>query len=280
MKYVDLKQAEAPHLRLLVYGDSGSGKTHFIGSAMECPETCPVLVLSAMGQPISLRHLDPPPLVVEIEGMKDFNQPYSWFRAGQIDHPRTAGGMFETMAKSYLQQYGFERFKTIAVDSITHTQRISLEAIVGSQGTAPGDMPIQAQIQHWGGTLRQIVNLTNLYFKLPVHVIMSALTKWTTVENMGLTMFGPFLWGQSSLEVPSYAEIVGRMISIESMSAGKVNILSKALPDEFAGAFNALLLRGGRNFIAKWQGLANPPELILGPTVGKMLERLNEGGDS
>lgn len=272
MKVVSIEKS--PELRLLLYGDSGVGKTYFIGSAMKCEETCPVLVLSCRGQPVSLRNFDPPPLVIEVETMKDFNEPYLWFARGQ---PLGVKGTFIEAAKAYLDEHGFERFKTLAIDSITGAQRIALRGIVDAGGVLPGDMPQQARIQHWGDALRQIVNLVDLFYKLPIHLVITALAKWTTLEGVGTTMFSPFLWGQSSLEVPSHAEIVGRLIALESLDARKANVLSTRMPREWAGAYNLVQLRAGRNFFAKWQGLLEPPEFILAPTMTKLIEAFQAG---
>jgi hypothetical protein len=277
MKIVNLERP--PYLRLFVYGDTGSGKTMLAGSAMTCPKTCPVLVLNARGQPVSLRHFDPPPLVIEMETMKDFNAPYNWIKAGQ---PTVIAAAFPMAANAYLQKHGFEKFQTVVIDSVTHTQRVSMAGIVPSPRglPGPGDLPTQAQIQHWGATLRQMVNLSDLYFKLPVHVIVTALAKWTALEGMGAPMFTPFLWGQGSQEVPSHAEVVGRLVNLESLSMSKTDVLQKTSPEQYKGAYNILLLRGGRNFVAKWQGIISPPEYILGPTIQKMVDQLQEGGAS
>lgn len=274
-----------PLIKALIYGDSGSGKTYLIGTATEHPDTSPVLVLNARGQPITFRLFDDPPLVLDINEMPDFNAPYDWIMKGQPweQIQRWAGGPKSHPATYFaLQVAGFfdqkdipeeeRKFKTIAVDSITWTQRVSLNQIVGNLRVSPGDMPQQTQIQHWGRTLAQLTNLADLYYHLPIHVILTALTRHNEIEAMGQTMFYPFVWGQSSLELPSLAEIVGRLVPIEGLSVAQATALKRGLPDEYATAWNVLLTKGGRNFMAKWQGIRDNPNVLVNPTISKVME--------
>lgn len=118
-------------------------------------------------------------------------------------------------------------------------------------------------------------NLTDLYFKLPVNVIMTALTRRDEIRDMAMTLFCPFLYGQSSLEVPSHAELVGRLVVAASLTAKQRQDLG--MPRDATARnvpYNVLLTKGGRNFIAKWQGVANPPESLPAPTATKLWEVL------
>lgn len=267
-----------PLIRLLVYGDSGSGKTTLIGSAMECEETSPLLVLNAGGQPISLRNYKPRPLVLTIETMKDFNYIYKWLKDGQPNplDPSKHKRPEMTVITKYLKHVNAEAFKSVAVDSITYIQRIALNELIGGAVTAPGDIPPQSQIQHWGRVLAQMTNLADLFYKkLPIHVIISALTRRDTIESMGLTLFAPFLWGQSSMEVPSHAEIVGRLMCTASISTKDQKAVAQAAQGVGKPTpYNILYLKGGRDYIAKWQGVDNPPAMMPSPTMGKLIQVL------
>lgn len=276
MKTVDLTKS-APHLKALIYGDSGAGKTFLLGTAQQCKETFPLLVLNARGQPITLRHFDPPPCILGIENMSDFNFVYGWLDRGQPRGTAFEGKEEIAYCIEYLDSIGEEKFKTVGVDSITHVQRISLEGIVGSPDKI-GDVPPQAQIQHWGQTLRQLVNLADHFYNLPMHVILNALTRNDKIESLGITMYAPFLWGQSSAEIPSHAELVARLIPIDSIETRKIAQLEKAYEEVFKREepFNVLLTKGGRNFLAKWQGPLNPPSVVVAPTIEKIMKVIEE----
>lgn len=277
MKVSDLDKA--PYLRMLVYGDSGSGKTTFLGTAMQCEETFPLLVLNARGQPISLRYLRHRPLVLEIETIKDFNVVYTWLLGGQrsdflVNHPQLGDIVLD-----YLRVIDAKKFKSLAVDSITQVQRLAMEQIVGGTMPAnPATVPTQTQIQHWGRTLALMTNFADKFFQLPLHVIMTALTRRENIPAMGLTLFCPFLWGQSNLEIPSHAEIVGRLMCTGTIPVKQQKGISTAASQ--AGQelpFNIMYLKGGRDYMAKWQGVLNPPSMMANPSVSKFIKRYETG---
>lgn len=265
-----------PYLRALFYGDSGSGKTTLLGSAMECPETTPLLVLNAGGQPISYRRYDPRPLVLTVEALRDLNPIYKWFELGQPRN-RTKDATIQ-MLEEWLDQNKYDRFNSLALDSITHVQRVALTELTGGD-IPPGDVPPQSQIQHWGRVLAVVTNIADKFFgKLPVHMMMTALTRRDEIASLGLTMFAPFLWGQSGLEVPSHAELVGRLMAMSTIPTREQKQITDAVTKRGADEpFNILYTEGGRDYIAKWQGVADPPPAIIAPTVGKLIAILKRG---
>jgi hypothetical protein len=278
MKVVNIESKRL--LKALVYGDSGSGKTTLMGSAQECEGMFPLLVLNAGGQPVSLTSLNPRPLVLEIESIQDFNHIYTWFACRQdVDQflkvEPNAGKLVDVMI-SYLDNLGATSFGTLGIDSITQVQRLAMEKIVGgTMPSNPADVPTQTQIQHWGRVLALMTNLAEKFFKLPVNVVMTALTRRDEIPSMGYTLFAPFLWGQSNMEVPSHAEMVGRLMPTATVSMrDERNIEQAAKSAGVAVPFNVLYLAGGRDFIAKWQGVPDPPSLVPNPTMSKLFRYL------
>lgn len=116
----------------------------------------------------------------------------------------------------------------------------------------------------------QTVNIARMFFSLDMHVVLTALTDHLFIEAMGLTEYTPMLSTKASMEVPSHAEIVGRLLSVESLNSKQILGL-KGTIKSLEGAFNVILLQGGRDFFAKWQGVKAPPDAITDPTARKLL---------
>ena len=292
MKIEDLSNV---YLRAMFYGDSGSGKTHLLGTAMECPETSPMLVLNARGQPISFKFLgDNIPLILSIDKMSDFNSIYAWIIQNQplpkpLQQLDVGTDAWLTVADSlsepwsyvyrYLGTRGVDRFKTLAIDSITQVQRIANDVVMNEPSSlyTPEAIPAKRGYGEYQKLLDMLTRFADYHYKLPIHVLMTALCRHNEMPTLGITKYYPFLWGQAALEVPSYAELVGRLVNIESLATQQINAMSSQFMPAFKGEqpFNVLYVRGGRDYIAKWQGPQNPPDIVINPTVRKLLDIMN-----
>lgn len=281
MKQVQLE--EAVYLRALIYGNSGVGKTRLIGTACNCEDTYPLLVLNARGQPITLRLFEPSPLVLELEEVSDLNAPYNWFRKDQpweVVEEKTHTGPPHPFFQAVHDFFGGEpnKFKMVAIDSITHLQRMGGDHIVGNKNVAPGDMPKALEgFGSWRKMLTWTANISNLWYQLPLHVVMTALTRHSEMPTLELTKFYPFLQGQSALEVPSHAEMVGRLLTLKDMVGAELTALKKREEEsELKQAWNILITTIGRDYDAKWQGLEKQPPYVLEPTMQKLINILHQ----
>jgi hypothetical protein len=269
-----------------------------LGTAMLCEETYPMLLLNARGQPITLRNFEDRPLVFTIEEMSDFNDFYTWVAEDQPllkplakamkehelqwgsegwfaalkDLPKPWGIVYE-----YLEDHNVQRFGSLGIDSITQVQRIARNKIVDYNTFTPDTVPNATKYPQFQSLLAMMMGFADHHFDLPCHVFMTALSRRNEVPTLGITQYYPFLWGQSALEVASYAELVGRLVPVQSLPTQKLNTLKKREgthdPNDM---FNILLTRGGQDYIAKWQGPMNPPDYIVNPTVQKIIDTIKQ----
>jgi hypothetical protein len=179
----------------------------------------------------------------------------------------------------YLGVKETDKFKSFAVDSITQVQRIANDIVMDEPSSAytPESIPAKRGYSDYQKLLDMLTRFADHHYKLPIHVFMTALCRHSEMPTLGITKYYPFLWGQAALEVPSYAELVGRLINIESLATQQINAMSSQFKPAFKDEqpFNVLYTRGGRDYIAKWQGPMNPPDLIINPTIRKLLDVLN-----
>jgi len=277
MKSINLNE-ESALLRCLFYGDSGSGKTTLIGSAMNCTQTSPLLVLNFRGQPASLRWYDPQPLVFDIEELGDLDLFYEWIAQGQ-PRPATVPDRepWPTIF-GYLDKLGVDSFKSLAIDGLTHVQRRSFQEITGKDDKwSFGDIAVKYDFDTWNKTLEHMSRISDEFFKLPIHMFMSALVRHSEMPALGTENLHPLIKGQAAYEVPSHALLLGRLVNITSLTYQQV-VEAKKYADNEGGQpnniFNVLVLRGGTNFVAKWQGVLDPPEYLPNPTISKLYKIL------
>lgn len=278
MKTVALEKTK--FIKLLVYGESGTGKTTLVGSFQEDERSSPLLVLNCGGQPISLRFVDPPPLVLEIESTSDLNPPYNWFLDGQpwdmIEHWRKLGkGDAVEFANAVYNYFDGQpgQFKTVAIDGISELQQVCVREI-SKQPERPGGRPKLVELGHWGTVRQQTNQIVSLFYDLPdMHVIMTALTDHKYIEAFGRTEFSPLLNTKSAMECPAKAQIVGRLMNVTALNVRDQRDSKSVAPD----AFCVLRTVGDADFAAKWQGVRSPPKSIFDPTATKILDIVERG---
>jgi len=259
------------YLKLLLYGEPGSGKTRASASAALDERTSPVLMLDSGGNPISIRSYAKKPDIVTCDELADFNQPYEWLAAGQ-----PTNHVFCTTYKLN------PPYKTVIIDGVTEVQRMSFRLVTNNQRTGPGTLPSTAELQHFNRVLGQMVAFARLYFALPMHVIVTSLERSDKDEVTGAMMLKPLLWGQSSSEVAGYAFAVGRMvhrarldgrIKQDAEAYRKLGIVEDSIDESTTSV--ALWTPTGK-YVAKDQYGALGP-YMTDPTITKIFDRIYGG---
>ncbi len=139
-------------MNVLVYGNQGSGKTHFAAQAQDHPEMRDVLVLNVEGGMMTLAGRGDIS-VVDIRSMEQLEDVQRAFQSKSDE---------------------VQRFRTVVLDSITELQRINLEAIASSR--ARGN-PDEIQKQYYNTSALQIGRILRFFRDLPVNFIVTALTR-------------------------------------------------------------------------------------------------------
>jgi hypothetical protein len=173
-------------INVLIYGDSGIGKTVLAGSAADVPEMRDVLVIDAEGGTESLVRTYPSVDVVRITNMKEIWPIYDELHRGS--HP-----------------YG-----TVVLDSLSELQKYDLYEILEIGSTErPGKVdPDVAGIREWGVTLEHMRRTVRLFRDLPCNTIFTALVNYMKDPRTGMYIKNPGLQGRAAAELPAFPDIV------------------------------------------------------------------------
>jgi hypothetical protein len=263
-------------LAVLTYGQPGSGKTTFLGSACDDERSYPMLHVDVSGNPETLTKrqsttkpstLGRKPYVLKLQKLKELNAIYDWFAKGQPD----AHVMVDKMGCT-------PGYKALGLDGVTAIQRKSF-AIVTGQELQPGDIPLKAEWPHYAAVLRQMLTIATAFLQelRSVHVLVSCLEH---TEQRYLipgeaktvyTYFEPGLSGQAVTELPGEALAVLRFAhksQVPSDIAKKLNAqytIAQLSPSRLAYAKDQHHLGGTR---------IDDTTYMADPTVAKMLDAL------
>lgn len=252
------------YLRMLLYGKPGSTKTRTSYSAALCDELYPTLVLESGGNPESTYDYERLPWIITLDQLEDMNAPYDW-----ID-----GGCKPT--HKFAKAFGFDEApKCVIIDGITDVQRLSFGKLTGNAKLGPGDFGSSVTQRHFGTVLEQMTRMAKLFFKLPTHVIVTALEKNATDSSGNVVRVAPLIWGQSETEVGGYALAVGHLTHGSAVS-GRIKAYLK----------NTKQSLGDDDSVAKWSpdGVMQAkdqygrlPKFMVAPTMRKIYDYIYSG---
>lgn len=178
-------QERSSYFNILIYGDSGTGKTTLAGSADELPSMRPVLFIDIEGGTESLRHTYPEVDTVRVTTWKEMQEVYNALYEG--DHP----------------------YKTVVLDSLTEIQKFSMYGIMTDLIQKRPDLdPDVPGMREWGKNLEQIRKMVRGFRDLDMHTIFTALSKSEKDTKTGITSMKPSLSGKMADEIAAFLDVV------------------------------------------------------------------------
>lgn len=225
---------QATTINMIIFGDSGVGKTVLAASASLVPEMSPVLLIDVEGGILSLRHRYPKLAVRRVTSFVEIQTMYdALFKGG---HP----------------------FKTVIIDSITETQKFGMyhimERTVAKEPDRDPDLP---GIGEWGKSSEQTRKLIRAWRDLPgVNTIFTALAT-DSKSKMGVTTTLPDLPGKSAAQAPALVDEVLYMYV-----------------KEWNGEYQRFLLGQKTERIVAKDRSDNLPGIMQEPTMQKLFDHM------
>lgn len=173
---------------MMVYGDSGVGKTTLAVSSDDIPELRKVLILDIEAGLMSVRNKYPNADSVPIKTWQDMQEVYNAIAAGDTG------------------------YSTIIVDSLTEAQKMSMDLImlkvVAEYEDRNEDVP---GVREWNINIQQTRKFVRAFRDLPINTIFTALAKQDKNAKTGAVRTKPSLSGKVADEVAGFLDIVTYM---------------------------------------------------------------------
>lgn len=175
----------SPYLNILIYGESGVGKTTFAGSADAVSALRPVLFVDIEGGTESLREPYPGCQIVRVQTWTEMQKLYD---------------------ELYVNRHGFQ---TVVLDSLTEIMKFNMYEIMGNLARTRPDLdPDIPGMREWGKNIEQLRRFVRGFRDLPMHTIFTALERSDKDQKTGLVTKMPSLSGKVASEVAGFLDIV------------------------------------------------------------------------
>ena len=222
------------NMNILVYGESGVGKTVLAASAAEVPEMSPVLNIDFEGGQMSIAAQGLDVDIVRISQWNQFQELWVQLRGGK------------------------HGYKTIIMDSLTEIFNFMMNQIMREVIEKDSDRdPDVPSVREWGKAGSQMRTLIRLFRDLPVNVIFTALVRQEQDEKSKRQTYWPSLAGKMSREAPGYMDFAFYMYK-KDVREGDQTVTKRLL-----------MCAGNDQYIAKDRS-NRLPQIMEEPTMQKI----------
>lgn len=176
-------------LKMLVFAESGAGKTTFVGTAQDSELTSPAFLLDIEG---GSTVLNDKPLI-------DVRQSRKMLGEGSVQE-----------ITDILHKHP-KYYKLYSLDSLTELRDIDMQEVMQHQfNRKPETTDIYVPSpREWGKSGSRVKEVLRYLKDLPGHVVVTTLLSESKDERTGITKLEPMLPGQLKGQVPGFFDIVG-----------------------------------------------------------------------
>jgi len=208
LKIIKAKE-RPPHMNILIYGESGVGKTRLAGSADSVPRMRRVLVVDLEGGTLTLEQNNPDVDIIRVKTWAEMQAVYDALYAGDHD------------------------YETVIIDSLSEVQKFNMYDVMKNRvDTSSANIDIDApDMRAWGINLEQMRKFVRAFRDLPVNTIFTALMKDDKDKKTGLSIKKPNLSGKLASEVAAFLDIVVYMY-MKEVDGEQTRLLLSAATDD------------------------------------------------
>lgn len=225
-----------PRINMLIYGESGIGKTRLAGSADAVPQLRRILLIDVEGGTLTLRDTFPDVETVRVKSWQDMQRVYEALFDGKHD------------------------FTTLVVDSLTEVQKMSMDGIMRKLVEEYEERSAEVPgLREWNINLEQTRKFVRAFRDLPMNTIFTALLKTDKNPRTGAIKRKPSLSGKLADEISGFLDIV-------------VYLYAKEIDQEN----KRILLCGQTEDTVAKDRSNNLPLTMEDPTMAKIWQTLNK----
>lgn len=220
---------EAPHtrrrhLKLLIYGNYGTGKTTLAGSAADVPSMQDVLVINAESGDLALTPFQDRIDTIQVTEYKrmskirDFLLAHCKARdAGDIDKLKEMESKLRGYEVDIPKQYN-----TVIIDSLSEVEQYCMNQLLGITDTTKLDEEVQsAEWSEYKRNHSMIQRLVRAFRDLPMNVIYVCAEQYNQDETKKFK-YSPALTGKLSKNVQGFMDMVGYLAIGQPKDDGSV----------------------------------------------------------
>jgi len=203
------------HLKLLVYGDYGSGKTTLAGSATMCSQMSDVLLIDAESGDLSLDEF-PGLDTIRITDFKTMGQVHTFLKrhCKLRDEGDTEGlRELQAMLRGEVPE-GEEpkRYNTIIIDSLTEVETFCMYQLLGINDQTKMDEEVAtAEWSEYKRNHQMIQRMVRQFRDLPMNVIFTCARAYVQDESKKM-IYNPALTGKLASQIQGFMDMVGYLV--------------------------------------------------------------------